>query len=67
MDALCILLRKGYDRVSVMRPGPGDKVRLLKSFSAICAQSAFLSSPLTFVEGTCLCLNLLRKLTIYEK
>lgn len=34
--------RKGYDRVSVMRPRPGDKVRLLKSFSAICTQSVFL-------------------------
>uniref|UniRef100_A0A8D0L6B6 Anthrax toxin receptor 1 n=1 Tax=Sphenodon punctatus TaxID=8508 RepID=A0A8D0L6B6_SPHPU len=26
LDALWILLRKGYDRVSVMRPQPGDKV-----------------------------------------
>ena len=28
LDALWVLLRKGYDRVSVMRPQPGDKVRL---------------------------------------
>uniref|UniRef100_A0AAX7VL68 VWFA domain-containing protein n=1 Tax=Astatotilapia calliptera TaxID=8154 RepID=A0AAX7VL68_ASTCA len=27
LDALWVLLRKGYDRVSVMRPHPGDKVR----------------------------------------
>lgn len=27
LDALCVFLRKGYDRVSVMRPLPGDKVR----------------------------------------
>uniref|UniRef100_A0A8C3A2Q9 ANTXR cell adhesion molecule 1 n=1 Tax=Cyclopterus lumpus TaxID=8103 RepID=A0A8C3A2Q9_CYCLU len=27
LDALCVFLRKGYDRVSVMRPHPGDKVR----------------------------------------
>ncbi|KAM9841402.1 anthrax toxin receptor 1 [Aulostomus maculatus] len=25
LDALCVFLRKGYDRVSVMRPHPGDK------------------------------------------
>ncbi|XP_068429548.1 anthrax toxin receptor 1 [Clinocottus analis] len=25
LDALCVFLRKGYDRVSVMRPLPGDK------------------------------------------
>ncbi|KAJ6653128.1 hypothetical protein lerEdw1_010090 [Lerista edwardsae] len=31
LDALWVLLRKGYDRVSVMRPQPGDKVGL--SFS----------------------------------
>uniref|UniRef100_A0A8D2ISY6 Anthrax toxin receptor 1 n=1 Tax=Varanus komodoensis TaxID=61221 RepID=A0A8D2ISY6_VARKO len=29
LDALWVLLRKGYDRVSVMRPQPGDKVRTL--------------------------------------
>lgn len=27
LDALYVFLRKGYDRVSVMRPYPGDKVR----------------------------------------
>uniref|UniRef100_A0A4W3HCD4 ANTXR cell adhesion molecule 1 n=1 Tax=Callorhinchus milii TaxID=7868 RepID=A0A4W3HCD4_CALMI len=27
LDALWVLLRKGYDRVSVMRPRPGDKVQ----------------------------------------
>uniref|UniRef100_A0AAQ5XEM1 Anthrax toxin receptor 1 n=1 Tax=Amphiprion ocellaris TaxID=80972 RepID=A0AAQ5XEM1_AMPOC len=27
LDALWVFLRKGYDRVSVMRPYPGDKVR----------------------------------------
>uniref|UniRef100_A0A8C7Y8E7 ANTXR cell adhesion molecule 1b n=1 Tax=Oryzias sinensis TaxID=183150 RepID=A0A8C7Y8E7_9TELE len=26
LDALCVFLRKGYDRVSVMRPQPGEKV-----------------------------------------
>lgn len=26
LDALWVLLKKGYDRVSVMRPHPGDKV-----------------------------------------
>jgi hypothetical protein len=26
LDALWVLLRKGYDRVSVMRPQPGDTV-----------------------------------------
>ncbi len=30
LDALWVLLRKGYDRVSVMRPHPGDKVRINK-------------------------------------
>ncbi|CAF99285.1 unnamed protein product, partial [Tetraodon nigroviridis] len=25
LDALCVFLRKGYDRVSIMRPLPGDK------------------------------------------
>ncbi|NXS52013.1 ANTR1 protein, partial [Brachypteracias leptosomus] len=29
LDALWVLLRKGYDRVSVMRPQPGDKVLCL--------------------------------------
>uniref|UniRef100_A0A671T6X3 Anthrax toxin receptor 1 n=1 Tax=Sinocyclocheilus anshuiensis TaxID=1608454 RepID=A0A671T6X3_9TELE len=28
LDALWVLLKKGYDRVSIMRPQPGDKVRL---------------------------------------
>lgn len=28
LDALWVLLRKGYDRVSVMRPQPGDTVGL---------------------------------------
>uniref|UniRef100_A0A3B3X8T1 Anthrax toxin receptor 1 n=1 Tax=Poecilia mexicana TaxID=48701 RepID=A0A3B3X8T1_9TELE len=28
LDALYVLLRRGYDRVSVMRPYPGDKVTL---------------------------------------
>uniref|UniRef100_A0A8C5BDB6 VWFA domain-containing protein n=1 Tax=Gadus morhua TaxID=8049 RepID=A0A8C5BDB6_GADMO len=27
LDSLWVLLRRGYDRVSVMRPHPGDKVR----------------------------------------
>ena len=27
LDALCVFLRKGYDRVAVMRPHAGDKVR----------------------------------------
>uniref|UniRef100_UPI003AAFF062 anthrax toxin receptor 1 n=1 Tax=Centroberyx gerrardi TaxID=166262 RepID=UPI003AAFF062 len=39
LDALCVFLRKGYDRVSVMRPHPGDKGRCInftrgKSYSA---------------------------------
>ncbi|XP_055368039.1 anthrax toxin receptor 1-like [Betta splendens] len=29
LDALWVLLRKGYDRVSVMRPHPGDKGRCM--------------------------------------
>ncbi|XP_029024800.1 anthrax toxin receptor 1 [Betta splendens] len=29
LDALCVLLRRGYDRVSVMRPHPGDKGRCM--------------------------------------
>lgn len=29
LDALWVLLRKGYDRVSVMRPQPGDTVGVL--------------------------------------
>jgi len=29
LDALWVLLKKGYDRVSIMRPQPGDKVRHL--------------------------------------
>ncbi|XP_019369838.1 PREDICTED: anthrax toxin receptor 1 [Gavialis gangeticus] len=29
LDALWVLLRKGYDRVSVMRPKPGDKGRCI--------------------------------------
>lgn len=31
LDALWVLLRKGYDRVSVMRPQPGDTVRLINN------------------------------------
>lgn len=31
LDALWALLRKAYNRVSVMRPHPGDKVRLPQS------------------------------------
>lgn len=31
LDALWVLLRKGYDRVSVMRPQPGDTVGLVNS------------------------------------
>lgn len=26
LDALWVLMKKGYDRVSIMRPQPGDKV-----------------------------------------
>ncbi|MED6257183.1 hypothetical protein ATANTOWER_014002 [Ataeniobius toweri] len=29
LDALCVLLRRGYNRVSVMRPYPGDKGRCI--------------------------------------
>ncbi|XP_076019984.1 anthrax toxin receptor 1 [Genypterus blacodes] len=29
LDALCVFLRRGYDRVSVMRPHPGDKGRCI--------------------------------------
>uniref|UniRef100_A0A3P9L2R1 Anthrax toxin receptor 1 n=1 Tax=Oryzias latipes TaxID=8090 RepID=A0A3P9L2R1_ORYLA len=29
LDALCVFLRKGYDRVSVMRPQPGEKGRCI--------------------------------------
>ncbi|NXY49516.1 ANTR1 protein, partial [Ceuthmochares aereus] len=36
LDALWVLLRKGYDRVSVMRPQPGDKVRSLQTFLTAC-------------------------------
>ncbi|KAM6986494.1 anthrax toxin receptor 1 [Aplochiton taeniatus] len=32
LEALCVFLRRGYDRVSVMRPHPGDKGRCI-SFS----------------------------------
>lgn len=31
LDALWVLLKKGYDRVSIMRPQPGDKVRTEKT------------------------------------
>lgn len=31
LDALWVLLKKGYDRVSIMRPQPGDKVRTSQS------------------------------------
>uniref|UniRef100_A0A4W3HWS2 ANTXR cell adhesion molecule 1 n=1 Tax=Callorhinchus milii TaxID=7868 RepID=A0A4W3HWS2_CALMI len=31
LDALWVLLRKGYDRVSVMRPRPGDKVQCVRA------------------------------------
>lgn len=34
LDALWVLLRKGYDRVSVMRPHPGDKVRINQRLQA---------------------------------
>lgn len=34
LDALWVLLRKGYDRVSVMRPHPGDKVRITQRLQA---------------------------------
>lgn len=34
LDALWVLLRKGYDRVSVMRPHPGDKVRISQRLQA---------------------------------
>ncbi|XP_066507174.1 anthrax toxin receptor 1 [Hoplias malabaricus] len=30
LDALCVWLRRGYDRVSVMRPQPGEKGRCMK-------------------------------------
>ena len=33
LDALWILLRKGYDRVSVMRPQPGDTVGFINSIA----------------------------------
>uniref|UniRef100_A0A8C4NU73 Anthrax toxin receptor 1 n=1 Tax=Dicentrarchus labrax TaxID=13489 RepID=A0A8C4NU73_DICLA len=35
LDALWVLLRKGYDRVSVMRPHPGDKVRITLNATVI--------------------------------
>lgn len=34
LDALWVFLRKGYDRVSVMRPHPGDKVRITQRLQA---------------------------------
>lgn len=32
LDALWALLKKGYDRVSIMRPQPGDKVKNLRFY-----------------------------------
>lgn len=40
LDALWVLLKKGYDRVSIMRPQPGDKVRL---FIVYCIAENFVS------------------------
>uniref|UniRef100_A0AAY4BNS2 ANTXR cell adhesion molecule 1 n=1 Tax=Denticeps clupeoides TaxID=299321 RepID=A0AAY4BNS2_9TELE len=34
LDALWVLLRKGYDRVSVMRPQPGDRVISVSSLNS---------------------------------
>uniref|UniRef100_A0A8C6NNN2 ANTXR cell adhesion molecule 1 n=1 Tax=Nothobranchius furzeri TaxID=105023 RepID=A0A8C6NNN2_NOTFU len=34
LDALWVLLKKGYDRVSLMRPHPGDKVKTLNMHPA---------------------------------
>ncbi|KAJ7415337.1 anthrax toxin receptor 1 [Willisornis vidua] len=48
LDALWVLLRKGYDRVSVMRPQPGDKPWLLLLLSHSSPDSWFscaISSP----------------------
>lgn len=41
LDALWVLLRKGYDRVSVMRPHPGDKVRITQRLQAHGVHSSF--------------------------
>ncbi|KAM9463541.1 anthrax toxin receptor 1-like isoform 2-T3 [Salvelinus alpinus] len=39
LDALWVLLSKGYDRVSVLRPHPGDKIRFYWDYYA-CGQTA---------------------------
>ncbi|EPY74874.1 anthrax toxin receptor 1 isoform 6 [Camelus ferus] len=36
LDALWVLLRKGYDRVSVMRPQPGDTVGFIIGVAHLC-------------------------------
>lgn len=46
LDALWVLLRKGYDRVSVMRPQPGDTVGFINGV----IHTVFLSLTLTLMS-----------------
>lgn len=41
LDALWVLLRKGYDRVSVMRPQPGDTVGFVNGVAYTCSFFSF--------------------------
>ncbi|XP_043537185.1 anthrax toxin receptor 1-like isoform X1 [Chiloscyllium plagiosum] len=45
LDALWVLLRKGYDRVSIMRPQPGDKGRCI-NFTRVKSEAKPASYPI---------------------
>ncbi|GCC23103.1 hypothetical protein chiPu_0001496 [Chiloscyllium punctatum] len=45
LDALWVLLRKGYDRVSIMRPQPGDKGRCI-NFTRVKSEAKPASCPI---------------------
>lgn len=63
MDALWQLLRKGYDRVSVMRPHPGDKVRMTHKLDTDNQHVSLVDNP-QLQEQTRLCLKHLYQATL---
>ncbi|XP_030593971.1 anthrax toxin receptor 1 isoform X2 [Archocentrus centrarchus] len=52
LDALWVLLRKGYDRVSVMRPHPGDKMHELHPCKIPSALPTIQQSPISNLQSS---------------
>uniref|UniRef100_A0AAY4BNW2 Anthrax toxin receptor 1 n=1 Tax=Denticeps clupeoides TaxID=299321 RepID=A0AAY4BNW2_9TELE len=73
LDALWVLLRKGYDRVSVMRPQPGDRVISMSSYTSmvlnLCEMLCELLSGNQIPPSGCekLSINLVEKMVVKSR